>query len=246
VVHVDQAALTEGHGRAGLPVESIRRIACDSDRVVVIEDERGEPLSIGRKSRVVPAAIRRALWARDRGCRFPGCGRKRFVDAHHIEHWSNGGETSLDNLMLLCQAHHKLCHEGGFTIGKDYQDRWFFRRPDGRAVPPSGYRLADMTDDDVWTGAEYVDGRPSVEGFAAEHDRSAREDPEQYCPLRIFRRPRSWNERVVPTLPKRFYRASRIANTRLIYKGIIGEAVVRLSSGPRCAPATVRCRRRCG
>ena len=75
------------------------------------------------------------------------------------------GETSLKNLILLCQAHHKLCHEGGFTIEKDYQDRWFFRRPDGRAVPPSGYRLADMTDDDVWTEGEIIDVDPSAEGF---------------------------------------------------------------------------------
>jgi hypothetical protein len=171
VVHVDHSALTEGRGRAGLPIESVRRIACDSDRVVLIEDERGEPLSIGRKARVVSAAIRRALWARDRGCRFPGCGRKRFVDAHHVEHWSAGGETSLDNLMLLCHSHHKLCHEGGFTICKDYRDRWFFRRPDGVAVPPSGYRLADMTDDDVCTEGEYLDGNPSAEGFAGEDRR---------------------------------------------------------------------------
>ena len=87
------------------------------------------------------------------------------MDAHHIVHWSIGGETSLKNLILLCQAHHKLCHEGGFTIEKDYQDRWFFRRPDGRAVPPSGYRLADMTDDDVWTEGEIIDVDPSAEGF---------------------------------------------------------------------------------
>jgi hypothetical protein len=88
----------------------------------------------------VPTAIRRALRARDRGCRIPGCGRKRFVDAHHIEHWSNGGK-GLDNLMLLCQAHLKLYHDGGFTIGKDYRDRWLFRRPDGRVVPtlPAGF-----------------------------------------------------------------------------------------------------------
>ena len=180
VVHVDHAALTEDRGRAGLPIESVRRIACDSDRIMLIEDERGEPLSVGRKTRVVSAAIRRALWARDRGCRFPGCGRKRFVDAHHIKHWSKNGETSLENLMLLCQAHHKLCHEGGFTIEKDHQDRWFFRRPDGIGVPESGYRMADMTDDDVWAEAEYIDGHPSAEGFAAEHTHSCREDAGTY------------------------------------------------------------------
>jgi len=148
-----------------LPVESVRRIGCDSDRVFLVEDEHGEPLSIGRKSRVVPAAIRRALWARDRGCRFPGCGRKRFVDAHHIEHWSNGGETGLDNLMLLCGEHHRLVHEGGFTIEKDYRDAWFFRRPDGRAVPACGYRVADRTDNHVDVGVP-VGVKPSAEGWA--------------------------------------------------------------------------------
>lgn len=153
VVHVDQAALTGGRGRSGLPIESVRRIACDSDRVILVEDEYGEPLSVGRKSRVVPAAIKRALWARDEGCRFPGCGRKRFVDAHHIAHWSAGGETSLENLMLLCTKHHGLVHEGRFRIEKDYRDHWFFKRPDGRAVPSCGYRSEDVTDDCVETGA---------------------------------------------------------------------------------------------
>lgn len=166
VVHVDQTALTANHGRSGLPIESVRRIACDSNRITLVEDEHGEPLSIGRKSRTVPAAIKRALWARDKGCRFPGCGRKRFVDAHHIEHWSTSGATSLDNLMLLCTQHHQLVHEGGFRIEKDYQDRWFFKRPDGRAVPDCGYRAEDMTDDDVEAKAEYLDAHPSAEGFA--------------------------------------------------------------------------------
>jgi len=165
VVHVDQAALSGDRGRSGLPVESVRRIGCDSDRVFLVEDEHGEPLSIGRKSRVVPAAIRRALWARDRGCRFPGCGRRRFVDAHHVEHWSNGGETCLENLMLLCDEHHRLVHEGGFSIEKDYRDAWFFRRPDGRAVPACGYRAADRTDDQVDAG-ESIEIQPSAEGCA--------------------------------------------------------------------------------
>jgi len=54
---------------------------------------------------------------------------KRFVDAHHVKHWSAGGETSLDNLLLLCSHHHQLVHEGGFRIERDYQHRWFFKRP---------------------------------------------------------------------------------------------------------------------
>jgi hypothetical protein len=168
-VHVDQAALVEGKGRSGLPVESVRRLACDGDTVIIVEDENGEPLSVGRKTRIVPTAIRRALWARDKGCRFPGCRHKRFVDAHHIEHWSAGGETSLANLMLLCTSHHRLVHEGGFRIEKDYRDRWFFKRPDGRAVPACGYRLEDMRDDDVDTVGEYFHAHPSAEGSSDTH-----------------------------------------------------------------------------
>ena len=164
VVHVDESALRGGVGRAGLPIESLRRIGCDANRLVLVEDAHGEPLSVGRKSRVVPQAIKRAMWARDGGCRFPGCGRRRFVDAHHVEHWSAGGETSLANLMLLCSKHHTLVHEGGFRIEKDYRDRWFFRRPDGRAVPACGYRAADTRDEDVGTEGEYFTAHPSAQG----------------------------------------------------------------------------------
>jgi len=148
-VHVDRAALADGRGRSGLPIESVRRLACDSDTVVIVEDEHGDPLSVGRKTRTVPTAIKRALRARDKSCVFPGCANRRFVDAHHIKHWSAGGETSLDNLMLLCSRHHRLVHEGGFRIDKDYRDRWIFKRPDGRAVPQCGYRTVDMIDDGV-------------------------------------------------------------------------------------------------
>lgn len=164
-VHVEEPALRGGIGRAGLPIESVRRLACDSDLIVMTENKDGEPLSVGRRTRVVPASIKRALWARDRGCRFPGCGRRRFVDAHHVEHWSTGGETSLSNLMLLCDRHHRLVHEGGFVIAKDYRDRWFFRRPDGHALPSCGYRRADMTDDVVRADGGYFEARPSAEGF---------------------------------------------------------------------------------
>ena len=148
-VHVDRAALSDGNGRSGLPIESVKRLCCDGDTVVIVEDENGEPLNVGRKTRTVPTAIKRVLWSRDKGCVFPGCTHKRFVDAHHIQHWSAGGETSLDNLLLLCTRHHRLVHEGGFRIEKDYLDRWYFKRPDGHAVPRCGYRPEDTVDDDI-------------------------------------------------------------------------------------------------
>jgi len=100
-IHVDQSALTNGIGRSSLPIESVKRLCCDGHAVILGEDENGEPLNIGRKTRTVPTAIKRALMARDKSCAFPGCHHTRFVDAHHIQHWSAGGETSLDNLMLL-------------------------------------------------------------------------------------------------------------------------------------------------
>ncbi len=139
-VHVDQSALSGDGGRSALPIESVKRLCCDGQAVVIVEDEDGEPLSIGRKSRIVPTAIARAVRARDRHrCRFPGCRNRRFLHCHHVEHWSNGGETALENLMLLCTKHHTLVHEGGFRIEKDFQDRCFFVRPDGIAVPEVGY-----------------------------------------------------------------------------------------------------------
>ena len=80
--------------------------------------------------------MRRALDDRDEGrCRFPGCENHRWVDAHHIVHWARGGETKLDNLMLLCGHHHRLVHEGGFGVTRKGDGSLVFRRPDGRVVP---------------------------------------------------------------------------------------------------------------
>ena len=113
----------------------------------------------------MPRAIKRAQWSRDKGCVFPGCSHKRFVDAHHIQHWSAGGETSLCNLLLLCTRHHRLVHEGGFSIAKDYLDRSYFRRPGGIAVPHFGYRIEDTLDDDIDTHGVLLELNPSAEGL---------------------------------------------------------------------------------
>ena len=193
-MHVDRSALAEGNGRSGLPIESVKRLCCDGETVTIIENEQGEPLNIGRKTRTVPTAIKRALWARDKGCAFPGCYHKRFVDAHHIQHWSAGGETSLENLMLLCSQHHRLVHEGGFRIDKDYQDRWCFMRPDGIAVPHSGYHLNDTLDDNTFsTPVNY----PSAEGCLSKMEK-LRNDPS----LRTQRAKQSiLNDRFSPKQP---------------------------------------------
>ena len=130
VVHADAAALSgeEPGGRcelddgSPLAIETVRRLACDASIVQLLERD-GQPLRIGRRTRTIPPALRRALNARDRGCRFPGCGSRRFLDAHHIEHWAKGGATDLDNLLLLCGHHHRLLHEGGYRVDADLRRR---------------------------------------------------------------------------------------------------------------------------
>ena len=112
--------------------ETSRRIACDCSIVKFTRDEKGEPLSIGRKSRAIPPAIRRTLRFRDGGCRFPGCTNTHFVDGHHIKHWADGGETSLNNLVQLCRHHHRLVHEGGFNCERTTSGKIEFRSPAGR------------------------------------------------------------------------------------------------------------------
>ena len=111
--------------------EMARRVACDGGIVKLVEDGDSVPLSIGRKSRAIPPAIRRALTARDNGCRFPGCTNTRFVDGHHVKHWVDGGETSLDNLVLLCRHHHRLVHEGGFRCEHSAGGHVQFHAPSG-------------------------------------------------------------------------------------------------------------------
>ncbi len=96
------------------------------------ESADGEPLDVGRKTRTIPPAIRRALHARDPGCCFPGCTAGRSLDAHHVEHWADGGATKLSNLVSLCRHHHRLVHEGGIRVEARAGGGWRFRRPDGR------------------------------------------------------------------------------------------------------------------
>jgi hypothetical protein len=96
----------------------------------------GNVLDLGRRRRTVSPSLRRALLLRDRGCRFPGCRHRAFVDAHHIEHWAHGGATALDNTVLLCHRHHVLLHEGGFGVRRDGGSLRFVD-PDGRTLDPN-------------------------------------------------------------------------------------------------------------
>lgn len=171
VVHVDVETLREDliqdrceidDGPAVAP-ETARRMTCDGAVVLMVEGD-GRPLDVGRRTRVVPAAIRRALESRDGGCRFPGCDHRHELHAHHVLHWARGGSTERDNLVLLCRFHHWLVHEGGFsTAGRG--DDVVFLRPDGRPIEPlpdvAGGRAEDVAEANARAGLR-IDERTCV------------------------------------------------------------------------------------
>ena len=148
VVTIDHRTLLERSGSHAeladtdaVTPETARRLACDARITRVITGPGSEPLELGRTTKVVPAGLRRAIAVRDRGCRFPGCGRPPgWCDCHHVLHWADGGETSLSNLVLLCRPHHRAIHRG-FGV-QMVSGRPVFTRPDGtsiadRAPPPT-------------------------------------------------------------------------------------------------------------
>ncbi len=181
VVHVDAETLRTGAaGRceikegAALPAETVRRMACDCSVVALIENERGEPLNVSRKTRSIPPALRRALNARDRGCRFPGCTHTRYVDVHHVRHWAHGGETKTSNLVTLCRFHHRKVHEGGVTVQVLDEGEFRFVRPDGTGFDSvatgSTTPLGDWTQLSRRQAAEgvYVDSSTAVTRWRGE------------------------------------------------------------------------------
>jgi uncharacterized protein DUF222/HNH endonuclease len=121
-----------------ISIETARRLACDAGVSRIVMAGRSEPIDVGRTTPVVPAAIRRAVVARDRHCRFPGCDRlPPWCDAHHVVHWADGGRTAASNLVLLCRRHHRMVHEGRFGLSM-VKNRPIFTRPDGTVIEDRG------------------------------------------------------------------------------------------------------------
>jgi len=156
VTHVDAPVLVDdADGRCeltdgpALAPETARRLACDAALVTMVDGPDGTPLDVGRKTRRIPARLRRAVLARDGTCVFPGCDRP-ITEIHHRRHWTNGGPTDLANLDGHCKYHHRLVHEGGWSTQRDDEGRVVFRRPDGTILETTPIR------------AEPVDGR--IEG----------------------------------------------------------------------------------
>jgi hypothetical protein len=109
----------------------VRRLLCNARVQTVVEDREGNVLGIGRTSRHAPAWLLRQVRHRDRECRFPGCGARRFTEAHHLRWWRHGGRTDLHNLALICSFHHRLVHEHGWSVKRDASGDLLWRRPDG-------------------------------------------------------------------------------------------------------------------
>ncbi len=145
-----------------IPAALAQRIACDASVWrIVLDPATGLPLDVGRAHRVVPHWIRRALHARDRGCRWPGCEAPTdWCDAHHHDKpWYLGGETNVDELMLLCRWHHVRVHEGGWRIELDRTTgEVTVHRPDGRP-----YELGPSR---PWTGPAKRRGDPNLPNAA--------------------------------------------------------------------------------
>ena len=102
-------------GRGAIPASLAAKFACDGVVQPVWEVD-GTPVSVGRRQRIVPARTRRLVEDRDRGCVFPGCQARGFLEVHHLDHWADGGATDLDRLVCLCPFHHDAHHRGEFTI----------------------------------------------------------------------------------------------------------------------------------
>jgi hypothetical protein len=172
IVHVDVETLQgKGaghekleHGPAISP-EVARRLGCDSALQVLVKCGK-KALYLGRRTRSISPALNIALRERDEGCRFPGCTHRRWVDAHRIVPWAKGGGPDLDNLILLCRRHHRLLHEGGFSLTGDANGELRFRNPRGERLansppPPRSHRA--LVDENQAAGHE-IDAETLLKG----------------------------------------------------------------------------------
>jgi hypothetical protein len=140
-----------GYLDTGYPVSvgTARKRACDANVIPILLGTAGQPLDVGRATRTIPTAIRRALTARDQGCAFPGCDRPpSWCEAHHRIHWADGGPTSVCNLCLLCGRHHDAVHHDGWSITMINDRPWFVPPPwiDPTQTPRqhSRYRVREL------------------------------------------------------------------------------------------------------
>jgi hypothetical protein len=171
-IHVHVDARSDGDGGAHLHLgpalpDALRRyLICDATVRTVIESDGRRLLGISPAAPTVDHKTRMYIENRDGGCRFPGCGQRRWLHIHHIEHREDGGRTVACNLVCLCPYHHRLHHQGGFTIEGDPEAGTLVLRtkfgtelrapePDRPAELPPGAATATFTP----PSGERLDGR---------------------------------------------------------------------------------------
>ena len=197
VIHVDEPVLEDPErtgqstteGGVGVSAETSRRIACDASFVAMIHDEDGNVLDVGRKTRRITPAIRRALDARDPVCVWPGC-NTRYVQAHHIAFWAEGGATSLDNLCNLCHYHHHFVHDGDYRIEVLPRGELRFTHPGGWEIPsvpepvePPNAPLTELMLDEDTRRAGWNGERVNVEALVDATRRLANEASPTRAPM---------------------------------------------------------------
>jgi hypothetical protein len=155
--HADDGAAT------AVPVATARRMLCDAALQRVTHAGDGS-IDLGRRSRVVRGRLKRALRERDGCCRFPGCNRRAWLDAHHQVHWTDGGATDLDNTMLLCGYHHRLVHEGGWRVEGHPNGSLRFIAADGTELSGSPPRFLGSAAAVHELGRSAQDGRCQWDG----------------------------------------------------------------------------------
>ncbi len=131
----ETAGVAELSNTALIPNETAQRLSCDCVLETVITDG-SQVVGVGRNTRTVPGWLRRLVHHRDGGqCQWVGCGHSKWLQAHHIQHWSQGGATDLDNLILLCGFHHRFVHEHHWHITTNDDGSFQFRKPDWTPYP---------------------------------------------------------------------------------------------------------------
>ena len=148
VLSDDAEGVCELDGGPALAPETVRRLACDASIVLAVHDGVDRMVVASGKVPAIPAATRRAVRRRDRGCRFPGCGGRAFTHIHHVRHRAKGGGNEMTNLVELCWFHHRLVHEGGWNVRLDTNGDVLAIRPNGNVLPrPRPPR--ECTSDDI-------------------------------------------------------------------------------------------------
>ena len=149
---LDEPIPARWEGGLTVPDSLRRHVTCDGTLSPVFT-RGGVPVSVGRTTRVIPERTRRLVMHRDRGCRFPGCGSRLGLECHHVDHWEDLGPSDTDNLIVLCGRHHRLHHQGEFTISGNpddpptiafrYRHGWVIERP--TPTPDSAQPVDDFT-----------------------------------------------------------------------------------------------------